>query len=158
MHRATAVIIALLAAAAVADTYEESKNALYVELLGNAVVYSLNYDRVIATFADNHHVGVRIGFTLLPVDTLDTRYPMIFPVTANYLLGPREHKLELGVGVSPRMQLDRENNVSGKLSLAATLCYRYVGYENDFHFRIGFTPLFFTTFKPWFGLSLGRAF
>lgn len=152
------MIIAFLALGVAAGTYEESKNAIYVELLGNGVIYSLNYDRVITTFAENHHLGLRLGFTLLPVDTLNVRYPLIFPLTANYLLGPREHKLEVALGIAPKLQFDFDYNVTGKLSFAGALCYRYVGYENDFHFRIGFTPVFFDGFTPWFGLSLGRAF
>ncbi len=158
MRRTTALIIAFLAVGVTAGTYEESKNAVYIELLGNGVIYSLNYDRIIATVAEKHHLGVRVGFTLLPVDTLEIRYPLIFPVTANYLFGPREHKLEVGLGVAPKLQFDPEYDVSGRLSFAASLAYRYVGYENDFHFRIGFTPVFFDGFKPWLGLSLGRAF
>lgn len=158
MNRVLPLLLMLTALAAAGEYYDESKNALFIELLGTAGLYSLNYDRVLVTIRDRHHLGVRAGLSLVPVDTLNVRLPLVLPVTVNYLMGPRAHKLEVGAGIVTRIQFDGDWTPQPSVFPAANLCYRYHNYENEFHFRIGFTPLFFDGFGPWFGLSLGRGF
>jgi hypothetical protein len=164
----TAWVCLLLAFAlsARAQSYDESRNTLYLELLGNAYIYSLNYDRVLFAMGPYQRVGCRAGISFLPVtrDSAGGRYPFIFPLTANYLVGRESHWLEVGAGATPRIYLadadaaDREEHWEGQVSFCGVLAYRYQNVVNDFSFRIGFTPVFFRGFRPWFGLSLGRAF
>jgi len=136
---------------------DESRNTLYVEFLGNAGLYSLNYERVFATIAQRHRIGARIGVGLVPIDTLGVRFPLVIPVTVNYLLG-RQRRLETGIGVTPRIYFRPDWSADVRFSPALTIGYRLQRFDNDFNFRIGFTPLFFEKFLPWFGLSLGRSF
>jgi hypothetical protein len=136
---------------------DESRNTLYVEFLGNAGLYSLNYERVFVTIADRHRIGTRIGVGLVPVDTLGVRFPLVIPITLNYMLG-RQRRLETGVGITPRVFFRTDWSADVHVSPALTVGYRLQRYDNDYNFRIGFTPLFFDKFLPWFGLSLGRSF
>jgi hypothetical protein len=143
---------------------DESRNTLYVEFLGNAVFYSLNYDRVFFKLGESNRIGCRIGFSFLPItkDTVGGRYPLVFPVTVNYLLGKGQSKLEVGAGASPRIFLADDGSGGeqweGHVSFAGTIAYRYQNTANDFNFRVGFTPVFFNGFMPWVGLSFGRSF
>jgi len=141
-----------------AERPPQAPNTIYVEFLGNGVLYSLNYDRLITSFGQLHHVGARVGVSLMPVDTLGTQYPLLFPIMANYLIGPKQHKLEVGAGITPSIWFDDEWELEGRVAFAASVGYRYHRFDNDFDFRVAFTPLFFEGFKPWFGLSFGRAF
>lgn len=156
------------AQAQVRDEIDESRNSLYVEFLGNGGLYSINYDRQFVTIAERHRFGMRIGFSFITVgvDSLNAKYPMVFPLTVNYMLG-RQRRLEIGGGVSPRLYFRSNGDVVFNIEPCATLGFRLQREDNDFVFRIGFTPLFFDSdaevaktlgFYPWFGLSLGRAF
>jgi hypothetical protein len=154
------LVVALLgvASSAVArDESAESRNSLYVELLGTAVLYSINYDRVLLTVAERHRVGFRVGFSVAPIDTGSSQFPIIVPITANYLFG-RQHRLEIGAGIATSITFSQGWSPSARVSPAATLGYRMQRFDNDFVLRFGFTPLWFSSFQPWFGLSLGRAF
>jgi len=126
-------------------------------MLGNAGLYSVNYDRVFVIIAERHRVGARLGFSLMPIDTLNTRLPLVFPFTVNYLYGA-QRRLEIGAGIAARIVFNSGWDPAASVHFAATLGYRLQRFDNDFVFRIGFTPLFYGRFLPWIGLSLGRAF
>ncbi len=153
-------MLVLLCAVEPGRAYEENpeaRNALYIELLGNAGLYSMNYDRTVVTLAERHRIGFRVGLSLVPLDTLGVQFPLVFPVTLNYLYG-RQRRLEIGAGVAPRVVFDKDWSPSVSVHLATTLGFRLQRFDNDFVFRVGFTPLFFDGVFPWVGVSLGRAF
>lgn len=133
-----------------------ARNSAYLELLGNTLIYSLNYDR---KFTD--HVSGRIGVMALGA--------MVVPVMANYLAGSGNHRLELGAG--PMLVLagdvdvdtgeDGEEEIEDSEFLlgTATFGYRYQPVYGGFVFRIGLTPIFTTGGgAPWAGISFGYAF
>src|SRR5215211_4180422 len=82
-----------------------SRNALFLELLGNGGVYSFNYERMLT-----ESLGLRVGYATwssLGFWSPSVRYSTV-PVTASYLLGRGERKLELGGGITlGRGMLDR---------------------------------------------------
>ncbi|HLL46985.1 MAG TPA: hypothetical protein VK399_09745 [Longimicrobiaceae bacterium] len=132
-----------------------ARNSVYVELLGNGVLYSMNYDR---KFSD--HVSGRVGLMALGA--------ALVPVMGNYLAGNGNHRLELGAGpllifAPDELKLDEAEELESTSDFAvagtATLGYRYQPVYGGFVFRIGFTPVFGEGgVFPWVGASFGYAF
>jgi hypothetical protein len=136
-------------------------NSIYLELMGNGGLYSLNYDRL---FTEN--IGARIGFMYF--ETEDFLFGtdielFLIPITLNYLVGSENHKFELGIGpviVFGSAGFFGYESVSGSgVGGTATIGYRYQPIDGGFLFRIGFTPYFgFGEFHPTGGLSVGYTF
>jgi hypothetical protein len=128
-------------------------NSVYFELLGNGLMYSLNYDRMF-----NESIGARAGIGYF---SPEDEAVMTFPIMLNYLYGSGNSKLELGGGVTV---ISQSENVSFKYKTAKkdfkgsgvlgtiTVGYRYQKPEKGVLFRAGFTPLFG---EIGFGVSLG---
>ena len=143
-------------------------NTVFLELGGNSLLWSINYDRMIT-----EKISVRVGYGSIPIESTDedefdavtiTVAPV--PIVANYLLGSGNHKLEIGAGILYIM-VDGEvdfggASVSGSGSVTATtgvLGYRYHRATGGFSFRISFTPIMLVgEMIPMGGLSLGYSF
>ena len=141
-------------------------NAIYVELLGQGLLYSINYD-----FRFSDHVSLRAGFSSWSIPAVPF-FPSSdlsftgFPVMLNYLSGTGDSHLELGIGFIPATASVSGTflgeNLSGGSTLiigTGTIGFRLQPREGGFVFRVGFTP-FITSdgIKPSIGLSLGSAF
>ncbi len=76
-------------------------NTIYAELLGNALAYSLNYERMIQ---DN--IGLRVGVSYfgisLPPSQDKTVSTSVFslPLMGMYFIGTEASRLELGLGAT----------------------------------------------------------
>jgi len=128
-------------------------NAVFVELLGQGVLLTANYERMLSTTTP-HNVALRVGFGYW---TWWGDSGVIVPVDASYLLGIN-HKLELGIGYAIITGQASGNNLSNG-AFAGLIGYRYQPIDGGFIFRIGFTPLFGAKkMESWGGLSLGYAF
>ena len=136
-------------------------NSLYFEALGNGILYSINYDRMI-----NENFGGRIGIMYLPefgIIFSSIENLVMMPVMLNYFVGEK-HKLELGAGIVYssfdkgdlfKFEAEGKSGVVG----TATIGYRYQKPEGGFLWRIGFTPFFSNeVFVPSGGISLGYSF
>lgn len=135
----------------------------YVELFGNALLYSLNYERLLG----NSFVS-RIGFMYAPAR--QGKKALLIPISISKLTGDGNKKLEFGLGAvfSRDFDLDLgvypESGWSGRLTLS--LGYRNEPNGRGFLFRAGPTLVFGKLFGertdesyfPWFGLSFGYAF
>lgn len=81
------------------DQEVEKKNIAYLELFGNGVLYSINYERMIS-----ENLSARIGGAFYKI-TADTPLQelksnvVIAPLMLNRLIGSTAHKLELGLGL-----------------------------------------------------------
>lgn len=152
--RLAASVLLLLAVAAVPpaasaqgadDAAEPRPAALYAELGGNAVFYSINFEQEIAP----GWMG-RVGLSVLPL--LDEPPVMAAPLLVERLIGDGPNKLELGLGVVPRVRDGRE------LWWTAAVGFRRLR-DNGVIFRATFTPLVesnFDTASAWFGISFGK--
>jgi hypothetical protein len=158
-----------------ADRDEDlAKNAVYAELLGNAILYSVNYER---RFSDV--VAARLGFSYfgLSASVSDATSSasaranfFLFPVMANFLVGGRNNKLELGVGALALIVSGSAEGVSfgekvtatgaaAAVAGTATIGYRYQPRDGGFVFRVGATPIIGKGGAlPWGGISFGGAF
>jgi hypothetical protein len=145
-------------------------NTVFAEVLGNGLLYSINYERMLPAW----HLGLRAGASFFTdkISSASGSGNLVlasFPLVASYYLGPLHHKLQLGLGAtilyvdasSDSTGTKYEGAVSG-LGVAATavLGYRYVPRGNGVTFGAGFTPLLRETkgFLPWGGVSAGYTF
>jgi hypothetical protein len=152
----------------------EAKNALYVDLLGPGLLYSLNYDREIIP-----DLSARIGISYMSLGassgdgsaSVSFSY-LAVPITASYLgIGSQNNCLELGGGPvimnfkgSGLVKSNDESVSAGAsvttLALTGMAGYRHQPADGGFVFRIGVSPMMVlgANFVPWGYLSLGAAF
>lgn len=71
-----------------------AKNTVFVEGLGNGIIGSVNYDRLILT--DKNKFSFRMGFVYLPINHVSS---YAFPIEFNFLKGKKNH-LEFGAGIT----------------------------------------------------------
>lgn len=122
------------------------QNALYVELGGNALAYSLNYDHA---FSDKVSGRIGSGFFGGHGDFVATPVIML-----NHLLGKGYKRLELGAGLFIAAG-DVSDDFDSVVGATFTFAYRYHKPNNVF-FKAGFTPIIAEdVFLPWFGISVG---
>lgn len=136
---------------------ERSRNAVYLEVLGNAQWYSVNYDRILG-----ESWALRIGASFVPYSVENNngngRYRMsdiTVPLTLSYLLnfGRSAHNIEIGVGASPRWTIvSFEGALSDRAAYpaytrnvlttfgSAIIGYRFQPLESGFMFRLALTP------------------
>jgi hypothetical protein len=143
----------------------DAKNSLYVELGGNAGLYSLNYDRILYQKNAFKAVG-RVGISAFPQRFFDQLAPVL-PLELTALIGKGNHHLETGIGVAPllhHVNHREENTLVTKLELGAfttgRIGYRYQKSTGGFLFRAAFIPIINldSQLVPFAGISLGKSF
>ncbi|TAE88800.1 MAG: hypothetical protein EAY81_02725 [Bacteroidetes bacterium] len=136
-------------------------NNWYVELGGAALLYSLNYEKILyksTNLGFVGRVGVAYGFSdgwFLNTVKLDNG-AVYAPFTTSLLLGNRERKekLELGFGFT----LINTGITSREIIPTAVLGFRVIE-TNKVCFRISYTPFIRNNdYQGWFGVSIGRNF
>ncbi len=141
------VVTALLLLAAPAVSAQPSAvgapNGVYLELLGNGGLYSVNYDRKLTD-----RVSIRLGVGAWTSESFFGGKTTLrtVPLTVNVLGGRGNHRLEAAAGVLVGSRTrgsvySSSSETSGFLSLTGTLGYRYQR-QRGFLFRTGFTPFF----------------
>lgn len=153
-----------------ADDERTAHNVVFAELLGNGILYSVNYERL---FGDSNF-SVRAGFSYMALGfssgtTSASTSWIAIPLLANYYVGGARNKLHLGLGVT--MLAVTANASSGAVfgsvdgfapCPTAIIGYRYLPPDGGFAFSVGFTPFIFpssdTRILPWGGTSFGGVF
>lgn len=144
------------------------RNAIYLEFLGQGILYSLNYD-----YRVTEHFSLRAGFSQWSIDppfilsTKEVRLTL-FPLMVNYLSGSGTSNFELGIGIVPASVSLQEQDVffgietegeDNRILGTVTIGYRAQPRDGGFVFRVGLTPLFtFDRILPFGGVSLGLTF
>jgi len=135
------------------STYEGTKNAFYVELLGNGLLFSANYDVRVA-----NKFGLRAGVGYVG-STEGEGGILTVPVMGNFLLGNNGRYFEVGAGItyvsgsSDLFDDDGFSSVIGTLSFM----YRRQPVDGGFMWKIGLTPFIAEgVFIPyWGGVGIG---
>jgi len=160
-----------------------AKNSVYVELGGNAGLYSLNYGRIF-----HQHKRLKIsgsaGLSYFRQSSgarsigISDYWTPVLPIEISAFWGKSRHHLEVGTGMtfySSRMLIYNPDypptNFQEDILLEAILFfrlgYRYQKPEGGFFFRVGYMPGFNldlssryqARFFPLFGgISLGKSF
>lgn len=146
-----------------------ASNTVFAEALGNGLLYSVNYERII----DSWNIGLRIGASYFsyPVSSYGASGNLklaTFPMVASYYLGTPRHKLQVGLGATilylgvstdsagTKYEGDRSG---GGVAATGVVGYRYLPPDQGFTFGVGFTPLLRTSrFLPWGGANAGYIF
>lgn len=128
----------------------DHRNSTYLELGGNQVIYSLNYE-----FEILNHTNARLGTAILPIEQFSNSgrgtFPYLFiTLMANHFINlKKNHYIELGGGMT---------NGDEKIVPTLAIGYRYIPIEEGLIFKITYTPLFGTEFETWFGIGIGWKF
>ncbi len=123
----------------------KAQQAFYLELGGNGILYSLNYERFVS-----QTVSLRVGGGYYSVSTPNgpdvgaSASISWIPLLVNYLgVGSGDNRLELGVGVVPiyaTAAVDTgaaEASSSGVLLTGtASVAYRYIPRDGGFNFKV----------------------
>lgn len=155
----SAAVLAL-AAAPGARAQSLGNDALHAEMLGPAILGSVNYERLMGP-----NLSGRVGLGYLP--GFDIGATLQAPLMASVLLGRGVHRLEVGGGPVLVYAINRgiEEDASVRPGFrapyaAATLAYRHEpGPGSDMHggiYRIGLTPIYMDgRVYPSIGISAG---
>ncbi len=153
-----------------------AKQAVSLEVGGNAGRYAINYGRIFHQ-KGKLKLNASAGFSMFH-DRLNakTTWLPVVPVEISALYGKSNHHLELGMGVTSyltrRLGFDSEtfqttDKVVFDAGIPLRIGYRYQKPEGGFFFRVGYTPFFampikprkYWAFQPVFaGVSLGLSY
>jgi hypothetical protein len=153
----------------VKDSTSISKNTVYVELLGNAGIYSINYDRIILE-EKRLKISGSIGISYIP-PSIRYNHTFIYPAEINFLYG-RKNYLELSIGYSLLLNLYKEDifMVYDIYSYPVLrIGYRFQKPNGGFFFRTGFLLYLvkngftidysnYSNNKTWIGAGFGYTF
>ncbi|MBS1634752.1 MAG: hypothetical protein JST26_02440 [Bacteroidetes bacterium] len=146
-----------------------ARNAAFIELGGNAGLYSLNFDRILF-YRDRFKSSIRAGFAPLPHGHY---FEQAYVLESCFILFKNPHHLELGVGATVQRRYNEKPDNSGDYAweniwYSVWRCgYRYQPRDEGFFFRAGLTPVFMSHdalgshpdyFQMWAGLSVGASF
>ncbi|MBD2704255.1 hypothetical protein IC229_26665 [Spirosoma sp. BT702] len=142
----------------------QARNAIYLELGGSNPLYSLNYDRIIATSPKlNWLFGYRAGGSLAGVKLMQSR--VVGQLYA--LLGQRKNHLELGLSSSVGRNYDTNYPGAGSANIfvSPVIAYRLQEPRGPSCFRVIVNPFIVLNSQEnsrsrgvFFGISFGRSF
>ncbi len=139
------------------EVKEVANNTVYLELMGSATIYSINYERRIGDF--NLRIGA--GGAAFEGDGY-----VIVPVGFNYMgIGNKSQHLELGVTANISYISNSETD-EASVSISPLVGFREQPFGGGFNFRAGFSPIISLTgqgmlpngFIPWPYASFGASF
>ncbi len=139
---------------------EKRAQNIFVELGGQGLLFTANYDTRFSNRRDGLGGRVGIGYIAADGDNATT-----VPLSLNYLLGKGRHFFEIGLGATLLATKasdysfvfnDNNSDVIGTMSFS----YRLQPVDRGFSLRAGLTPVFNKDFFiPYYaGLSLGYSF
>lgn len=130
------LIISLIAKSSGAQI---AKNTVYLELLGNGGLYSINYDRILVDAA-KYKLSSSIGYGLYKSENIEG-----IPFEVNFLFG-HKHYFELGTGISYIKGLTQiepgclNGAVSSTIYNTYRIGYRYQKDEKGFFLKVAVIP------------------
>lgn len=142
-----------------------ARNSVYLEAGGNALLYSVNYERLVIG-----NLSARVGVSAIPgwfpwVEGDDGAGLVMVPVLASVMFGPGNHHFEVGGGATFGNASVDIGDLEGSehwVYGSGMIGYRYQRPEGGLVFRATMTPLFIEVLDistlPMIGLSLGRSF
>ncbi len=150
-------------------TKKPAKTAAFIELGGNAGLFSLNIDRIYY-YKEKLKLSGRAGFA----PHFNGIYiEQIYVLEHNFILFKNPHHLELGLGATlQRRYNERPNEVDTyfweNILFSVWRCgYRFQRQDDGFFFRAGLTPAVMSNdaegfhpdyFQFWAGVSVGASF
>jgi hypothetical protein len=138
---------------------EYTHHAVYLEVGGQGILYTVNYDYRFTKF-----FAGRVGFThfTIPAFFISDLTITGFPLMGEFLIGGVDHFFEIGLGVMPTIgetSFGFFSSTKSGLIGTANIGYRYQPADGGFLFRASI-PVFVTGkgARVWGGVSFGYAF
>ncbi len=134
------------------DTSRIAKNTVHLELLGNAGIYSFNYDRILLS-KNTFKISGRIGLSLVFLQAGTC------PIEFSFLFG-KKNNLEIGLGYTFFVDSNSNKNIIRNSPCVFNLGYRFQKPNGGFFFKTGlvlfiFEPKIYSSKNM---LSMGLAF
>jgi len=126
------------------DSIKMAKNTMYLELGGNGLLYSLNYERLLPV--TNRFTGSgRIGVSMDQLGSYN------LPVLVSMIAGDRGNRFEFGIGSTISVtHYSYTNKWSTDFYPTFNVGYRYQKPGGKWMAKVGFTPVYVTPiFKNW---------
>lgn len=120
------------------------KNSIFVEIGGNAIIYSINYDRLIDV-STKFKISTRIGIHYTNKLPLQYYRTLCIPIEISglYSIYGSKHFVEIGSGLSYLNSYDKiTDHTEDIIILALRLGYRFQKPEGGIFVKIGFVPLY----------------
>ncbi len=162
MNKLRIIVVAitlLISYSAKSQNLTKRAQNVFIELGGQGLTFTANYDTRFTKSRDGFGGRVGIGYISDSGDKLTT-----IPVSLNYLLGKGNKFLEVGLGAT-YLSTTGNNDVlfsNNESSLIGTMsfAYRLQPVDSGFSFRAGISPVFSKDFFiPYYGgISLGYTF
>ncbi len=148
---------------------QSSKNAVYLELGGSGLIYSINYERL---WIENENLSLctNIGATYIPSFFPNSDFKHIWgnSVGVSTLIGSQKHFAEIGFNLSYWYLKDIEDNTFLSTFLPLRLGYKYQKNDTGIFYKLAFVPIipihqdndvdFLYPLTPHFSLGIGWAF
>jgi hypothetical protein len=157
-----------------ARTVSPSRNSVYLEIMGNGLAASLNYERVFRLPKSETWIAARVGGAWFPAgkDEGYTNYTTLVPVELSIFHGAKPWKNEAGFGLTFMEQADFDSDKQKpekRQDIVPVLRFgrRYADPESPLMVRWGVMAVilpdevrgdFLPEVMPWFGVSLGYGF
>jgi hypothetical protein len=158
------LLLTILLVSTTNSLFSQAHRSLFLELGGNGIAISLNYD---ARFKKQENgFGYRVGIGVLPATVqffTETSTILTIPVGINHLTGKKSHHFETGLGAtfitgSVGFWGEEKENVTGVVFLPS-IGYRYSRTGGGFQGRVVISPLVGGGGASfYYGLSGGFAF
>jgi hypothetical protein len=144
------------------DTWEPKKNertawnAVYAELGGAALIYSVNYERLLI-----EELAIRLGVAYWSASSASL---LLVPLQANLFLIGKNHKMEIGAGPVFASYSAKSDFIGSSASGfvvygSGTLGWRYIPQHGGVNVGVALTPIFGNgVFVPWGGVKIGGVF
>ena len=150
------------------------KHSIYAEALGNAIVGSINYERLISDKKPGAVIAWRIGMLFMPFGSTggNFNYEILVPIEVTRFHGNKAIKLEYGAGATIYFSSATYSSIDGSFenekqtAIAPVLRIggRYQMPGTPYFIRAGFTPLLISNdfwgipVVPYGGISVGYSF
>ncbi len=146
-----------------------AKTAGFIELGGNAGLYSLNVDRIYF-YREKLKISARVGCA---INMNSIYYEPIIVLENNFILFQNPHHLELGLGGTLQRRFNEKVNQPDvyhweNILFSVWRCgYRYQKQDDGLFFRAAITPIIMSNdalgfhpnyFQLWAGFSIGMSF
>jgi len=146
-----------------------AKNAAFIELGGNAGLYSLNFDRIYV-YKEKTKLSIRLGFAPEPHGFY---FEQGYVIENNIILFSNPHHLEIGTGITLQRRYNEKPNLPDNYFWENILFgvlrtgYRFQKQDDGLFLKAGITPIIIRQsaegFQPnyfqfWIGAAVGMSF
>ncbi len=140
-------------------TFAQGNKSVFLEIFGNGIGFSANYDMRFAK--KENGFGFRAGIGIYPETFVNSSF-ITLPIGINHLAGKAPHHLETGLGVTfipGGIEAFGEDEIAvNGIMFVPSIGYRYARKTRGFQGRIFFSPWIGEDFVAVGGFSLGYKF